>query len=66
MESFCFFQEPLEPAPIKLEFLEFLEDATFVYPGVVSKLSPFYERKNDGVFEAVEDGPDPLQRKGIL
>ena len=71
MESLGFFQEPFEPTAVKLEILEFLENATFINFGVVSKLSALYERKDDRVLEAVEDRPNPVQgervsREGVV
>jgi hypothetical protein len=71
MESLSFFQEPLEPAPVELESLEFVENTSLINFGVVSKLSTLYERKDDRVFEAVEDGPNPVQgervsREGVV
>ncbi len=52
MEDLSLLQEPFEPTRVKLEFLEFLENTTLVNLGIVSKLCTFYERENDGVFEA--------------
>ena len=71
MESLSFFQEPLEPTSVKLDVLEFVENTTLIDFGIVSKLSTLYERKNDRVLEAVEDGPDPVQgervsREGVI
>lgn len=54
-----------EPNPAKLESLEFLENATLVDLGIVNKLSTFYERKYDGVFEAGKDGPNPLRGERV-
>lgn len=66
MERLRFFQEPLEPAPPKLEKLELLEGTALVDLGVVGKLSTFYERKDDCVFEASEYGPDPVQGERVF
>jgi hypothetical protein len=60
MENLSFFQEPLEPAPIKLESPELRENTTLINLGIMSKLSTLYERKNDRVLKAIEDGPDPV------
>jgi hypothetical protein len=65
VEYLGLFQEPLEPTPVKLESLEFLENTTLVNPGIVSKLCTLYEREYDGVFEAGEDGPNPLERERV-
>ena len=66
MESLRLFQEPLEPAARELESLELPEDAPLVYFGVVCELRAFDEGKDDGVFEAVEDGPDPIQGERVF
>jgi hypothetical protein len=71
MESLGFFQEPLDPTPVELESLEFLENTPLINFGVVSELSTLYERKDNRVFEAVEDGPNPVQgervsREGVV
>jgi len=66
MESLRLFQEPLEPTALELESLELPEDVSLVDFGVVGELRAFYERKDDGVFEAVEDGPDPLQGERVF
>ena len=60
VESLGLFQEPLKPTAVKLESLEFFENASFIDFGVVSKLSTFYEREDDRVLEAVEDRPNPV------
>lgn len=65
MEDLGLLQEPLEPAPVKLEFLEFRENTTLVNLGIVSELCSLDEREYDGVFEAGEDGPDPLEGERI-
>lgn len=66
MESLRLFQEPLEPAPFELERLKLLEDATLIDLGVVCELRALYERKDDRVFEAGEDGPDPVQGERVF
>lgn len=66
MENLRLFQEPLEPAALELESLELPEDASLVYFGVVCELRAFDERKDDGVLEAVEDGPDPVQGERVF
>jgi len=66
VESLRLFQEPLEPAARELESLELPEDASLVDFGVVCELRAFDERKDDGVFEAVEDGSDPLQGERVF
>lgn len=65
MENLGLLQEPLEPTPVKLEFLEFLENTTLVNFGIVCKLCTLYERKYDGVLEADEDGPDPVEGERV-
>jgi hypothetical protein len=65
MEDLGLLQEPLEPTPVKLESLEFLENTTFVDLGIVSELCTLYEREYDGVLEAAEDGPNPLERERV-
>lgn len=65
MENLGLLQEPLEPTPIKLESLKFLENTTLVNVGIVSKLCTLYERKYDGVLEAGEDGPNPLEGERV-
>jgi hypothetical protein len=60
MESLCLFQKPLEPTTIDVERFELLESTTLIDLGVVGELCTFYERKDDRVFEAGEDGPDPV------
>jgi hypothetical protein len=66
VEYLGLFQEPFEPTPLELESLELLEDAALVDIGVVSELRAFYEGKNDRVFEAGEDGPDPVQGERVF
>jgi hypothetical protein len=66
VESLSFFQKPLEPTAFEIEGLELLENTALINLGIVSKLSAFYERKDDGVFETSEDGPDPIKRERIL
>jgi len=66
MEYLGLFQEPFEPTPLELESLELLEDTALVDIGVVSELRAFYEGKNDRVFEAGEDGPDPVQGERVF
>jgi len=65
MENLGLLQEPLEPTPVELESLEFFENTTLVNLGIVSKLCTLYEREYDGVFEAGEDGPDPLEGERV-
>jgi len=65
VEDLGLFQEPFEPAPVELEDLEFLENTTLVNLGIMSKLCTLYEREYDGVFEAVEDGPNPLEGERV-
>jgi hypothetical protein len=60
MENLGFFQEPLEPAPVKLKGLELRENPALINLGIVSKLSTLYERKDNRVLKAVEDGPNPV------
>jgi hypothetical protein len=65
MEDLGLLQEPFEPTPVKLELLKFLENTTLVNLGIVSKLCTLYEREYDSVFEAGEDGPDPLEGERV-
>ena len=66
MESLRLFQEPFEPTPFELERFELLENAPLVDLGVMGELGAFYERKDDRVFEAGEDGPDPVQGERVF
>ena len=65
VEILSLLQEPLEPASVKLESLEFLENTTLVDLGIVSELCALYEREYDCVFEAGENGPDPLEGERV-
>lgn len=65
MENLGLLQEPLEPTAVELEFLEFLENTALVNLGIVSKLCTLYKREYDSVFEAGEDGPNPLEGERI-
>lgn len=65
MENLGLLQEPLEPTPVKLEILEFLENTALVNLGIVSKLCTLYEREYDSVLEAGEDGPNPLEGERV-
>jgi hypothetical protein len=66
MECFNLFQEPLEPTSIESHIPHFLERATDVDSGVVSKLCPLYQVKNDGVFEADQNLTDALKRERVF
>ena len=65
MEYLGLLQEPLEPTPVKWESFEFLEDTTLINLGIVCKLCTLYEREYDSVFEAGEDGPNPLKGERV-
>lgn len=65
MEYLGLLQEPLEPTPVELESLKFLENTTLVYFGIVSELCALYEREYDSVFETGEDGPNPLEGERV-
>jgi hypothetical protein len=52
MESFNLFQEPFEPASVKIHVSQFLKGATDVDSGIVSELGSLYQIKYDGVFKA--------------
>lgn len=65
MERFGLLQEPFQPAPLKSDLTELLRSSAFINPGIVGKLSSFYERENYRVFEANEGRSDAVQRERV-